>query len=196
MDDEASTLRDALAGYDDLIQALRPNLSESDRRVLDLSLASIHIPKSASKRKAAVTTAASSETATPATSRLLQSPSPSRRFLGEASDIRFVHSMESQFCHPSGSDQQMQGVPEGRVHSYEQDVSRTPGPSDPSGGRLPPKSTADDYVDIFFSTIHIAYPFLSEPDFRRQYESFWRSDSLEDFREPWLSLLHKRNLDS
>jgi hypothetical protein len=109
--------------------------------------------------------------------------------LGEASDIRFFHAMESAFCQHTELGQQEDDL-ETRVESYEQEGPRQQ-LLEQDQGSLPPRAKADSFVDIYFSTIHIAYPFISEPDFRRTYESFWQSDSLEGFRGPWLSLLCK-----
>ncbi|KAK7897959.1 hypothetical protein LTR67_004591 [Exophiala xenobiotica] len=114
--------------------------------------------------------------------------SSSQRYLGEASDIRFFHDIELAYCQPPEPGRQ-QGRPEARVDSYEQEGAPTQDPEDKSHVLLPDRASADHLVHIYFSTIHIAYPFISEPDFRQTYESFWQSDSLEGFRGPWLSLL-------
>ncbi len=180
-------LRDSIAVYDSLLRGLRDKLSENDRKTVNLGLASLQIPVSDS-------TCTQGTTMTPSLTEQgvvkTSEKSPSQRYLGEASDIRFFHDMELAYCRPPEPDRQ-QGHPEARVDSYEQEGPIAQDPGDKSHVLLPERASADRLVYIYFSTIHIAYPFISEPDFRQTYESFWQSDSLEGFRGPWLSLLCK-----
>ncbi|KIX95747.1 uncharacterized protein Z520_08455 [Fonsecaea multimorphosa CBS 102226] len=179
IDNESQKLRDAIAVYNDLIRDLRKNLSNNDCKIVDLRLASIQLPDHVARPMV--------EHLSPEQTVVEDSRStPVQRYLGEASDIRFFHAMESAFCQRSPSDCQ-EGVPEMRVDSYEQEGTRQV--SEQNQGCLPHRTDADNFVEIYFSTIHIAYPFISEPDFRKTYESFWQADSLEEFRGPWLSLL-------
>lgn len=118
-----------------------------------------------------------------------QHPISVQRYLGEASDIRFFHAIEATFG------QQERDISEAHVDSYEQDGIQL-GTSEPGRGCLPHKTAADKFVNIYFATIHIAYPFISEARFRTTYEKFWQSESLEGFRGPWLSILREsRKID-
>ncbi|KAK5020676.1 hypothetical protein LTS07_011491 [Exophiala sideris] len=185
METEGQKFRDAIAIYDNLIRHLRKNLSQDEGKVVDLQLASIQLPESLTTQ---VGNDATSVPQSPEQSTTDdRHPTTFRRYLGEASDIRFFHAMESAFCQQTELGQQEDDL-EARVESYEQEGPRQQ-LLEQDQGSLPPRAKADSFVDIYFSTIHIAYPFISEPDFRRTYESFWQSDSLEGFRGPWLSLL-------
>lgn len=187
METDGRKIRDAIATYENLIGCLRKNLSRDECKVVDLRLASIQLPDHLTKQIGHDTTSISPSPEQDVADD--HHPTTFRRYLGEASDIRFFHAVESAFCQQSESGQQ-EDDPEARVESYEQDGPRQQF-LEQSQGPLPPRASADNFVDIYFSTIHIAYPFVSEPDFRQTYESFWRSDSLEGFRGPWLSLLGK-----
>ncbi|KIV81257.1 hypothetical protein PV11_03456 [Exophiala sideris] len=187
METEGQKFRDAIAIYDNLIRHLRKNLSQDEGKVVDLQLASIQLPESLTTQ---VGNDATSVPQSPEQSTTDdRHPTTFRRYLGEASDIRFFHAMESAFCQQTELGQQEDDL-EARVESYEQEGPRQQ-LLEQDQGSLPPRAKADSFVDIYFSTIHIAYPFISEPDFRRTYESFWQSDSLEGFRGPWLSLLSR-----
>lgn len=141
-------------------------------------------------------------------------PHHQQRYLGDASDITFWHAMRKELA---------QSLPDGPVaaagvDSYEQDDAMpiTPGASVPDShsratavtfssaaegfpvpvALLPSRLTADKLLDIYFSTIHVAYPFVCEPLFRRKYEEFWKGDSIQgiDTDESgglWVSLLCK-----
>ncbi|KAK5210441.1 hypothetical protein LTR41_004109 [Exophiala xenobiotica] len=178
-------LRDSIAVYDSLLRGLRDKLSETDRQTVNLGLASIQLSASNSTRAKGTTMIPS---LTEQGMVKISQKSSSQRYLGEASDIRFFHDIELAYCHSPEPGRQ-QGRPEARIDSYEQERAPTQDPGDKSHVLLPDRASADRLVHIYFSTIHIAYPFISEPDFRQTYESFWQSDSLEGFRGPWLSLL-------
>jgi hypothetical protein len=186
MDVDGQKLRDAITGYDNLIGDLRKNLSSDDCKMVDLRLASIQLPNHVVNQVGSGGNITPPSPEQPVAGN--RSSIPVQRYLGEASDIRFFHAMESTFGQQAGLDQQVDGASEGRVDSYEQEEIR-PEVSDHNEGCLPHRATADNLVNIYFSTIHIAYPFISEPDFRTTYEKFWQSESLEGFRGPWLSVL-------
>ena len=40
--------------------------------------------------------------------------------------------------------------------------------------RLPNRKKADSLIDIYFSTIHVAYPFICRQQFMKEYEAFWK----------------------
>lgn len=184
MTNDGQDLRDAITAHENLIADLRVLLSPHDRKTIDLRLAAIQLPKMKQVGSGAANTSESPEQLLAENRRLL----PGQRYLGEASDIRFFHVVESSFGKQPGSDQQDGPASQEQVDSYEQEVIR-PGSPEQNQGCLPPRTVADNLVNIYFSTIHIAYPFISEPDFRATYESFWQSDSLEGFHGPWLSML-------
>jgi hypothetical protein len=119
------------------------------------------------------------------------SPSSSQRYLGEASDIRFFNAMKQTLFESSCNNEPQQGDSLCRIDSYEQDEVQRQATIDEDQVYLPKRATVDNYVEIYFSTIHIAYPFVWRPGFMETYEKFWQSESLEKLRGPWLSLLCK-----
>lgn len=188
-DAETRKLRHAIDIYDNLIRDLRDGLTERDRRTIDLALASLPVFEYAPIHGAKAALASSpspeevgSEASISATS---------RRYLGEASDIRFFRAMKLVLSGNIQYGQQSAGVLDGQVDSYEQQDIQPQCATGQNYSLLPTRANADRFVEIYFSTIHIAYPFISQPDFRRTYESFWESGSLEGFREAWLCLLCK-----
>ncbi|KIX08046.1 uncharacterized protein Z518_02701 [Rhinocladiella mackenziei CBS 650.93] len=184
--DEAQKLRHAVGIYDRLLKGLRNKLSESDRKAVDLGLSSIRLPPSA----LGATDGALASPSSPDNEFTARLPSsPSQRYLGEASDIRFFRAIEQAFCQPSELEKGGETNSEVRIDSYEQDGVPLQECLDENEAFLPRKTTANAFVEVYFSTIHIAYPFIWQPAFQKTYESFWRSGSLENFRGPWLSLL-------
>lgn len=127
-------------------------------------------------------------TATTATSLRRESSKQSGnnpRYLGEASDVRFFHTMKKILR----DDVQSGGPIENETQSYDQEILHL----ETHDGRqnLPTKDMADAYIEIYFSTIHIAYPFLSKPSFMARYERFWRGDKEVNEGPSWLPLLCK-----
>ncbi|KAJ9602020.1 hypothetical protein H2200_013380 [Cladophialophora chaetospira] len=184
MGNDGQKLRDAITAHENLIADLRVKLSPVDRKMIDLRLASIQLPQVKQVESGAANTPESPDQLLAENRRLL----PVQRYLGEASDIHFFHALESSFGQQPGSKQQDGPASQEQVDSYEQECIR-PGSPEQNQGFFPQRTVADNLVNIYFSTIHIAYPFISEPDFRATYENFWQSDSLEGFRGPWLSML-------
>lgn len=85
------------------------------------------------------------------------------RYLGEVSDVQFFNLVKRVLQVQGGS------YPEQNVDSYEQDdstetrVNATPGTT----MELPSPGSAKELMNVYFSTIHIAYPFIPETMFAR-----------------------------
>jgi hypothetical protein len=181
-------LRLAIQSYDDLFDAIQNNLSDSDRIIVESALSSIRqrLPdKTGFTIPARISnTTILSEPVTPI--------SPGRRtaarqrYLGEASEVRFYHSVKQVL----GDDQISEAEPGSNVDGYDQGDNHMAGPI---RGRIapnpPPRQLADTYIDIYFSTIYIAYPFVCKPVFMTNYEKFWHGgiDSGTDLS--WVPLL-------
>jgi hypothetical protein len=85
--------------------------------------------------------------------------------------------------HSDGTDEHMD--------SYEQD---DPVPQNMVGEvslELPSPEVADMYIDIYFSTIHIAYPFIPKSTFIRIHNKVRECGVCEDVEISWLALLCK-----
>lgn len=84
-------------------------------------------------------------------------------YLGEVSDIRFVNYVK-QFLQ-SGT-----AMPPTDFESYDQ--GENVAPVNQIAGeaiKLPPLKEARQYIDAYFSTIHVAYPFIPESLFLQEY---------------------------
>lgn len=119
-------------------------------------------------------------------------PSPSskrRRYLGEASDVHFFHMIKRVLGDKPASDNAAENM-----QSYDQEEP-TFDFENPNGhgGRLhlPSREIADKYIDIYFCTIHIAYPFICKQSFMVRYENFWKGNFEKGKGSPWISLLCK-----
>ncbi len=106
------------------------------------------------------------------------------RYLGESSDVRFFHTAR-QFLRnePANGDQD-------QLPSYDEEKPNALEPrKGPMPSHLPLRENADKYLEIYFSSVHIAYPFLCQETFRARYEKFW-SDGVDDTADLlWLSLM-------
>jgi hypothetical protein len=122
-----------------------------------------------------------------------QIPSPERcasnqRYLGEASDVRFYHTIKKILQDGDMSS----GVPENDIQSYDQGTLHLE-----RQGRydidldLTAKDLADEYINIYFSTIHIEYPFICMPSFMELYDRYWKGDSGTIENSSWLPLMCK-----
>ncbi len=191
--DEIQRLRLAISKYDSLIKSLRGRLSDDDRKMVEVSLTAIDVPVLLPEPAKGKTLRLSRPRSSLADEDLR--PIHAHRYLGEASDIRFCHAMRKELTTNSTLDQQGDSGSIGEPDNYEQDETPGQAVSDEETALLPPRSTADKFLDIYFTTIHIAYPFVWEPAFRRKYEEFWKADSLESLGGPWLSLLCELELE-
>jgi hypothetical protein len=108
---------------------------------------------------------------------------------GRASDIHFFNKIKEMFQHGLSVN-----AIEGGLQSYSQD---RPTKSFNQSGKpfIPDKEAADKYVEIYFSTIYIAYPFLYKPIFRSVYEDFWQGGEKKE-NASWLALLCKSEIFS
>ena len=119
----------------------------------------------------------------------MRTSSISQRYHGEASDIRFVRSVK-QALHTTSHSGGLENVEDDEgVQSYEQDVSMHQEASDLEEGFPPSQDASSTYLNIYLSTIHIAYPFIERSELIRHHAEFWKSDSVADVAGPWLSIL-------
>lgn len=90
-----------------------------------------------------------------------------RRFLGHVSDVSFFNSVRQLIQ----SSREQDAPPD--MESYERDVGDLDLTLRRVAFDLPDKSLADRLVDVYFGTIHIAYPFICRQQFLQDYQSFW-----------------------
>lgn len=151
-----------------LLRRLRDRLSREDQALVDSVLTGVD-------RVSADLASASTPSATlPAARRL----STSSRYLGKASDVSFFNLVRGLLNSAGGRPEASQ------LESYEREVADE---LDVSQGRedleLPDREAADAYVNVYFSTIHAAYPFICRQQFAHDYHRFWEG-SLSAIRLP------------
>lgn len=109
-----------------------------------------------------------------------------QRFLGESSDVRFFNAIKRTLSN-HGLAKKVEDAEE--LESYEQ-CQRT-SPQNSIQPAFPTKAVADNYLAMYFATIHIAYPFLCKPVFMQRYERLWDGDTELEADSSWLALLSK-----
>lgn len=62
--------------------------------------------------------------------------------------------------------------------------------------QLPDRSAADKYIAIYFSTIHIAYPYIDRRRFMDDYEKYWDAKQRSNLSSTSVALLCKLILDA
>lgn len=180
---ETVALRQAVRAYDGLIRSLAVRLSSADRAAVDLTMSNIrqYLPQELIGQLAG-------QSHGDATSLSRGEPQPlptiSRRYLGEASDVSFFNSvknlLQDNTHHDDGS---------ARVDSYEREDGGPPDWSDGVPPELPNKEVADSFIDVYFSTIHVAYPFMCQQSFIQEYAQFWNAPSAKETQHTWLASL-------
>ncbi|KAJ9283821.1 transcriptional regulator family: Fungal Specific TF [Paecilomyces variotii] len=170
----------AIKNYEVLIQSMRPRLDGALRAALDMTLTNIrrHIPDEIVSGDASQ----SPDTQGASGKKDVESPS----YVGRASDIHFFNTvrdcMREHESATTGEERDNQ--------SYEQvDMSDDTA----AFGRplqLPSQEEADRYIDIYFSTIHVAYPFLYKAAVLRQYHRLWNGELDGKRDRSWLALIN------
>jgi hypothetical protein len=179
------SMNDLLDAYDKLLREVRDKLPEPEKVGIDTKWMSIKncIPSVLSqlRLKEALPTPLNETRHI----RLARPLVHSRRYLGEVSDVRFFNLVRRVVL--------ANGAPDGRgnegMDSYEQD--------DPIPQRLlsevclelPSPEVAEEYIEIYFTTIHIAYPFIPKSTFIRVYRKLRASSVYEDMDTSWVALL-------
>ncbi|KAJ5659474.1 hypothetical protein N7507_005925 [Penicillium longicatenatum] len=165
----------AVDSYESLIQEFRSCLDGARQSALDASLGEIrrHIPHQAQQR---------SQEATVATPPAHDSPvASSPTYVGKASDIHFIHSIR----------QCVQGPTEPAGEAA-QNYSQTHSPESLTLFKhpvlFPSPSEAEQFLDVYLSTIHVAYPFISKSVLLEAFQRFQAGDINKPEFRPWLAL--------
>ena len=163
-----------------ILRDIRDEVSENSRTTMDEELAAVR----SKPKPESVDGGASSPTSQ-------QDDAAGERFLGEASDIVFYNTVkQSLHVQSPASGSNVQGSPEIAEASYEQ-YKPTQRPKHELSSIMPSRATADRYLDIYFSTIHIAYPFLSQKLVEEAHREWWQKGTQSVFSQAdiWLSLM-------
>ncbi|KAH9204049.1 fungal-specific transcription factor domain-containing protein, partial [Leptodontidium sp. 2 PMI_412] len=161
-----SDLREAIRQYEALLDLIISNLSTSKER--EDACAVLARMKAADRAfsdlEADVPTTQQPTSATRSdTSSPRQSLFQAERFLGEVSDVRFFNLVKQAIQTQVGSANLNQDV-----DSYEQDGDIASPNVRPSGAvKLPSPEKTAAFTDVYFSTVHLAFPFIPRNLFMR-----------------------------
>lgn len=160
-----SDLREAIRQYEILLEGCLSELPPSKRDEADQVLARM---KTADRALSEAKTATS--TANPRQAgMLLDAPSPrqtqlqTERFLGDVSDVRFFNLIKQVMQSHLGPTEAKQSI-----ESYEQDDnSLSPSVVSNRVAQLPDPDKLIVFTNAYFSTIHLAFPFICQAPFMR-----------------------------
>ena len=167
--------------YEKLIQEIRTNLDDAHKASLDQSLERV--------RRLAPQDPEGEQLTTPNPEDSLQdgmAAAPSPTYVGKASDIHFIHSIHQ--CvqgseHPAGED------------ALAQYYSQTHVPESLATLKhpllFPSQAEADQFLEVYLSTIHIAYPFISRSALLKAFRRFQTRDIHQPEFRPWLAMFSK-----
>ncbi|KAF7560098.1 hypothetical protein G7046_g4051 [Stylonectria norvegica] len=168
--------------YQSFVDAICSALPEAERAEVAESLSRIqgHVNSALARSKSpSNSTANADEGTTP-------SHDHSPGYLGEVSDIHFFNLAKQTFRVNSTQSDQADKL----MDSYEQDVY----PQSSGGYELlmdiSTQDQTDMYLEAYFTTIHVAYPFIPKSSFLRKYHSLPSSRSAVHLDSSWLAQLY------
>lgn len=169
-----------LQSYEALVQEVRATLDSSRQAILDTHLSRIHrqAPVGMIDHRPPHSRAVSA----PHVNTIVESPT----YVGKVSDVHFIHTVQQCI---RGRD----------LLDHEDSASQTYGQTRISESLaalshpllIPPRKEATHFLEIYLSTIHIAYPFLCKQTILEEFECLWTEDCLKPENRPWLALFSK-----
>ncbi|KAI9742133.1 MAG: hypothetical protein M1834_000523 [Cirrosporium novae-zelandiae] len=190
---DRQALCQAINSYETLIKSLQAGLNDSESSAVDSTIASIRQqlpeyyrhpferPESLPKTPVRLSSITSQDE--PSEDTLAD-----QSYLGKASDIHFFNTVKGILDEQDSSDGT---VLEKGILSYNQASLYGKIPDAPNRSLvLPSKENADNFVEIYFSTIHLAYPFVCKSDFLAAYKKFWDDGPHNTKNGSWLPLLY------
>ena len=162
--------------YETLIQGIRCELDKASQAALDAKLEDIrrHTPHAEPQNDNPV---ASPHNGTGA----VASPPT---YVGKASDIYFIHSVRQCVQGP------MDPVGDA-AQNYSQTHSQEISTLFKYPLLFPPPAEAEQFLDVYLSTIHIAYPFMCKSALLEAFQRFQNGDIHHPEFRPWLALFSK-----
>lgn len=123
---------------------------------------------------------------------LKQPLSQTERFLGEISDVRFFNLVKQVFLSRLGSADRCESV-----DSYELDGD-IPSPSVPPTrvANLPCATKVKTFTDVYFSTVHLAFPFIPQAPFLKSLEQAMNPSDNTSLPNTTLALICKQLADA
>ena len=108
-------------------------------------------------------------------------------YVGKASDIHFIQSIR-QCVHGPGADEE---VP---AQNYSQTYLSGSLSALTHPLLCPSPAEADQYLDVYLSTIHIAYPFVSKSILLDAFQQFQNGAVHEPEFRPWIAIFSKTRI--
>ena len=184
--DHLPAYKRAVQSYETLIQEFRPKLDTSEQETIDLSLQYIRndLPD-ASKGELLRFAGSRTERTQRSSPEVMALPT----YVGKASDISFIHSIRQSIggCNLPGKEDEAANY-YSQSHALRSLVALT------HALLIPNRADAQKYVDVYLSTIHIAYPFLHKEMLLEQFQRFQAGNPGNSEYRPWLALFSKDHL--
>lgn len=164
-----------------LVRQLSENLSDVARAEVEESLARIqtHLDEIASPAPA---------TNSPGNG-ALPSQNHGQRYLGEVSDIHFFNLAKRTLGAGDPGASQSPEIVEENVENYDQEEAIPTRQMEYELSAMPDLDKAEQYLEAYFSTIHIAYPFVPKASFMKRYRSLRLEGDVDHLTPSWLGLL-------
>lgn len=159
--EDVRALRNTVQAYESLLRRLKEKLNSDEQALIDAAFADTRNDE----RLAPAPSGSLLNCSRLLLQRSIRRPShSSRRYLGKVSDVSFFNSVRDLLLRGQN----------GLMDSYERETIDA---LDVSEGQndteLPGRASADTFVDIYFTTIHVAYPFIYRKQFLEDYCAFW-----------------------
>ncbi|KAF0319970.1 C6 transcription factor [Colletotrichum asianum] len=167
------------------IRGLTLDLSPVGRAEINQSLARIQTILFQDHSPAVATVSPNSVTASsPALIQRIQSP----RYVGEVSDIHFFNLVRQTAAPPRDARGATDDAAE--VDNYDIDAPTTLEYLQNPISDMPERVLVQSFLGIYFSTIHVAYPFVEEGPFMDKLKELQDGNPTPDLTHSWLSLLY------
>lgn len=164
-------LKEQLQTYQILLSSLKPHLCERDQLLLEKETAVFEIDHRF------VGNVGDAQEADDDTS-IDFGPA---RYLGEASDVRFYNTVKQDLNRRLVIDSSSLEYGEIEISTYEQNGKQQQSSSTHENGEMwPDHTTADHYLEIYFTTIYIAYPYLDRSLVEKRHDDWWQTRSTEN----------------
>lgn len=172
--------RKVVQSYEALIQELRSELDSTHQTAVDINLSNIRRlrPLDANSEQLIDLYALNAPAEDGGTE--------SCTYVGKVSDIHFIHT--ARRCiqgHGTGEGNDLAG----------QSYSQTRIPDSPAALNhpllIPSRDEAAHFLEIYLSTIHLAYPFLCKQMALEQFEHLWKENHKRPEYRPWLALFSR-----
>lgn len=182
--DELASYQRAVRQYESLMQELLSSLDPNQKGTLNASLDTIRRQLPVNATDSSLEQPASiREPSTVSSEAGVDSPAT---YVGKASDIHFIHRIRQ--CYQTGAGTAREPSP---AENYSQThiTKSLAGLTQPL--IVPTPTEARGFIEVYLSTIHVAYPFLYREILLEQFQVFQAGDYAAQEFEPWLALFSK-----